>query len=98
MFDFIEGEEDPLYSNSDIKTFGEILVTFNNSIQNHVTIEKALLEVKRLVLGLNELNERCDFSLIETDQREDICQFIFDTLDENGVEFDGDVTEEWRDW
>ncbi len=56
--------------------------------------------VKKAVLALNELNEKCDFSLIETDQREDICAYIIQTAcffnfiqDENE-----DITGEWRDW
>ena len=54
---------------------------------------------KATVLKLNDLNERAGEDLIETDQREDICEYItkadallgFNTEDE-------DVTEEWREW
>lgn len=56
--------------------------------------------VKTAVLALNDLNEKCDFSLIETDQREDICEFIIKTayffnFIQNENE---DITGEWRDW
>ncbi len=56
--------------------------------------------VKEAVIAFNELNEKCDCSLIETEQREDICIYMMKTAysfnfiqDENE-----DITGEWRDW
>lgn len=45
-------------------------------------------------------------SLIETDQREYICEFIDQVIIENGIDLDAlafsqkctDITEEWREW
>jgi hypothetical protein len=54
--------------------------------------------VKDLVLKLNALNDRCQGSLIETDQREDICELIESSLTQASIPFEGDVTEEWREW
>ena len=61
--------------------------------------ESILSEVKRVVLQLNSLNARTEYSLIETDARESIWQIIQDLAVESGFsEPDGDVTEEWREW
>lgn len=98
MLEFIEGDEDAEYSPSDVSFCGELLTGFSSKISAGISYDAAIREVKTVVLALNELNERCDFSIIETDQREDICEFIFQTLTNAGVEFEGDVTEEWRDW
>jgi hypothetical protein len=57
-----------------------------------------------LMLGSNRyqgrsLNATCEYDLIETDQREDICAFIIRAGALAGFnEADEDVTEEWREW
>ena len=64
----------------------------------------ALVEV--VVVSLNQLNETCKHTLIETDQRECICEFIDQVIIENGIDLDAlassqqctDITEEWREW
>ena len=55
---------------------------------------------KKAVPDLNFLNEKCDCSLIETDQREDICEYINQTVYSFGfIESENeDVAEEWREW
>lgn len=55
--------------------------------------------VKNLVLALNELNEKAEYALLETEERENICDIIQRSAEECGLlqEID-DVTEEWRDW
>lgn len=98
MLDFIDGDDDADYTSSDVEICGSLLSKFISSVPEGISQDKAMVEVKTLVLALNELNEQCDFSLIETDQREGICELIFQTLASAGVEFDEDVTEEWREW
>jgi len=47
----------------------------------------------------NKLNGECDYSLIETDQREDLCELITSAADHAGLESSVyDIIEEWRDW
>lgn len=54
---------------------------------------------KKAVLKLNKLNEECDGSLIETDQREDICKLINSAARQAGLKpSTDDITEEWREW
>ncbi len=58
-----------------------------------------LNEAKKAVLNLNKLNEQCDGRLIETDQREQLCELIFTASRFAGLPPDGvDFTEEWREW
>jgi hypothetical protein len=54
--------------------------------------------VKDVVLALNALNESCGHKLIETDQREYLCELILIAAQRAGLKTDDDITEEWRDW
>lgn len=56
--------------------------------------------VKVAVLKLNDLNERCEYELIETDQREEIWELMQTAFLEKAfaIPESGDITEEWRDW
>jgi hypothetical protein len=54
--------------------------------------------VKEALLDLNALNEKCDGSLIETDQREKLCMLILTAAKQAGLDADNDITERWRKW
>ena len=60
--------------------------------------EMIMALVKNAVIALNDLNDECDGNLIETDQRELLCDIIIGGANEAGVITDEDVTEEWREW
>ena len=61
--------------------------------------EAILKAVKAAVVKLNRLNDRCDGSLIETDQREQLCALIIAAANRAGLVSDVyDITEEWREW
>jgi hypothetical protein len=61
--------------------------------------EVILEAVKDTVLELNTLNDNCDGNLIETDQRETLCELINSAAQDAGLETDlDDITEEWREW
>ena len=87
------------YTKRDVEVCIQILDDFTDSISICGDRNAAMESVKATVLKLNDLNERAGEDLIETDQREDICEYIikagallgFNTEDE-------DVTEEWREW
>jgi hypothetical protein len=77
----------------------EILDTYLRAIQLATSRPEAMTVVKGTVLRLNELNDRYDGDLIETDERELIAGFIIkagELLGFNGE--NEDVTEEWREW
>lgn len=53
--------------------------------------------VKETVLRLNALNEEYDF-FIETQEREELYEFIMENAQRAGLETEEDITEEWREW
>jgi hypothetical protein len=62
------------------------------------TPEAIMQATERAVLALNDLNDQCDGSLIETDQREQLCAIIIQAAQHAGLDTDVDITEQWRDW
>jgi hypothetical protein len=99
MLDFIEDDGDADYGEKDIAECKGYLYEFLKQMSlNNLQEDVALSEVKNLVISLNKLNERCDECLIETDQREEICELIFMALTNASIPFEGDPTEEWREW
>ena len=55
--------------------------------------------VKKVTTGLNKINDKNE-GLIETMEREELCEFINAVIRETGLEIDKDIdlTEEWREW
>ncbi len=99
MLDYIEGDDDADYTAKDVAECGNDLSEFLSNLKTeNIDHNSALNHVRNLVLKLNALNDRCKGSLIETDQREDICELIFSSLTQAGIPFEDDVTEEWREW
>ena len=64
------------------------------------------VSIKDVVTALNSVSER--WELIETDEREELCQYIEDALTEAGADLDAvasragidrsEMTDEWREW
>jgi hypothetical protein len=53
----------------------------------------------RYALVGHPLNEQCDGSMIETDQREQLCELLITAASNAGlVSTQYDITEKWRDW
>jgi transcriptional regulator of heat shock response len=98
MLNYIE-PGDTSYSSSEVEECMQILQDYLVGMEIKESKDDAMKLVEKTVLALNELNQRCQFELIETDQREDICEIIilagkikgFNTRDE-------DITDEWREW
>jgi len=87
------------YKQADIDRCVSILKDFDRHMESVTDTELALNEVRDTILKLNALNESCDDSLIETDQREGICIAIIELTQELGFNEGGeDITEEWREW
>ena len=100
MTDYIADGDDS-YSKADIKKCDKILQQFITRLGKlgASATETAILDcVKQAVLDLNALNNNVDGCLIETDQREDLCEYILFAAKQSGLQQDGDVTEEWREW
>lgn len=63
------------------------------------TEEEVMQAVKAVVLTLNDINGQTrDGSMIETGQREQLCEIILAAAQQAGLETDDDLTAEWRDW
>ena len=96
----IEGD-DCGYSLKHIRKCKKISQTYLKNLRKMAAPNDSVImaEVEKAVLALNRLNEKTDYALIETDERESIADFIQTAAVAYGLqETDGDVTEEWREW
>ncbi len=94
-------DEDPPFTNEDIEKCGEILCGYLDSLValTSPTNEQIMECVKNAVLALNKLNEDTDYSMIETEERENIWELIQTGAVECGLQNPADdITEEWREW
>jgi hypothetical protein len=97
MIDYIS--EDTSYTKKDVAKCMQILNQYLESIAVTKTKDEGMAVVEKTVLELNELNEACEHELIETGQREDICEIIIIAGNLLGYnDMDDDITEEWREW
>lgn len=90
---------DPSYTEKDIEKCESILTNFIQNIDKTSNREEGLKVVQSVVFQLNELNKKCDFDLIETNEREQITEIIIEAGYLKGYNLlTEDVTEEWREW
>ncbi|MBZ0235202.1 MAG: hypothetical protein K8M05_22935 [Deltaproteobacteria bacterium] len=98
MRDYMESDE-AAYDEADVEECARILSEHATATRSVTDRKDALELVRGTVLRLNKLDERCDGTLIETDQRETICTFIIRTGHLRGFNAENeDVTEPWREW
>lgn len=97
-----DAEFDAGYVQEDIDQCGVILDTLFDAVAHASGEDKEaaiMAAVKEAVLELNELNEKSDGGLIETGQREQLCELITLAAQEAGLDTNGqDITEDWREW
>lgn len=90
------------YGPADIQRCGEVIDALFEELQQVPGDgrEAAILAaVKDAVLALNALNDDCGGNLIETGEREALCDLIERAAREAGLpETDQDITESWREW
>lgn len=100
MIDVASEGDDADYSESEIASCESILDGFLAKVTtaDKGNTEQVMSAVKEAVLALNKLNAQCDDSLIETDQREQICELIIKAAAAAGVGSGEDITEDWREW
>lgn len=100
MADVSGDGDDPGYTEADIAKCEYVLGSFLAKVHSAGVGNSAsvMAAVREAVLSLNALNESCDNSLIETDQREQICELIIQAAAAAGVGSGEDITEEWREW
>jgi len=106
MVDYMEhvaaDGNDPGYSKADIDRCAQIIDRFLASLTTVPQEDKnyfILATVKATVLKLNQLNDDCESSIIETDQRELLCSLIILAANNAGlVSNEDDITFQWREW
>lgn len=98
MRSYVADMDEPYYPLAKVDECGRIIDEFLAAMAVAQGESAILAEVKEVVLALNKLNEECGGSLIETSQREDLCDLIERAANQSGLATDDDITEEWRHW
>ena len=88
------------YTSDDVDRCSSIIDAYLNDVaaKKGAAESEILIAIKTAVLQLNDLNDKCGGGLIETDQREDLCEILLVAAQQNGLTTTEDVTEEWREW
>jgi hypothetical protein len=101
MTEYMNDCEDCGFKQKDIKKCEGLILTYLSALE-HIkkpADKKIMKHVKTLVLALNKLNEKTDYCLLETEERESICEFIQESAIACGLsDPSDDITEEWRDF
>lgn len=89
-----------VYGDEDIERCAAIVDAYLAAVGGGAKLseQEILAHVEKAVLDLNELNDKCGGALIETDQREYLCELILRAARDAGLDTDEDITEEWREW
>jgi len=89
------------YTIKDVNQVKEILESYfikTRKIKN-TNHNKFNILIEEIVINLNEMNSKCNYSLIETDQREMICSYMIKiAMYFHFIEEYSDITETWREW
>ena len=97
----------PMRWSSDLRTAGDVarcgalLAGFLTALSElrEPEDDRIMAQVEKVVLALNDLNEALDYALIETVEREAICELIQTAAVDCGLQdVPDDVTEDWREW
>ncbi len=97
---FDEDEECP-FTKADVAKCEQILSDYLESLAvfSNPTNQEIMDCVQETVLALNQLNEDTDYSMIETEERENIWELIQTSAVECGLQNPADdITEAWREW
>ena len=101
MTEYAAEEPDCGFSKRDIFKCEDIILKYLSALESikKPDDKKIMKEVKTVVLALNKLNEKTDYSIIETMEREAIWEIIQTSAVECGLSNPSDdITEEWREW
>ncbi|MFJ6729570.1 hypothetical protein ACIQPQ_32180 [Streptomyces sp. NPDC091281] len=99
-----------LFPESLLAATDEALRAFESDVEAHRDQDdkQVFKTIKRAVLVLNEINEDHDGGGYETEEREELCLYIDQTLMEHGIDVPAlaarrgisrtEITDDWRDW
>jgi len=98
MIEYMETAS-PSYSKNDVEECEKILNNYISDISNSKSKDEGMKIVKNTVEKLNQINEKCNFELIETSEREQIAEIIILASSKKGYNKpEEDITENWREW
>ena len=101
---------DQLFPDQFIADTEPLLLEFVSAIAktDALNYESVMNSIKSLVEKLNEINDRFDGEVIETGEREQLCQYIEDVISESAIDLDqyaknrecdkSEITDLWREW
>ncbi len=101
MTEFLKDCDDCDFTQKDIAKCESLIIEYLAALEGITEPgnKEIMKHVKKLVLGLNKLNEKTDYSLLETEEREAIWEIIQNSAVECGLtDPEDDITEEWREW
>ncbi len=99
MTEYMKESDSVSYKQQHIDQCFEIVTWYLENMNVASDKAKGMAIVKEAVIKLNQLNETCEHELIETGQREDLCDIIIAASELKGFsEDDDDITEDWREW
>ncbi len=101
MLSFLAECEDCGYTVGDVAVCRSLLDAYLDALAGMTapTDEAIMEQVQTVVLALNDLNEKTDYAMIETGEREAIWEIIQSSAVDFGLqEYSEDITEEWREW
>ena len=101
MLEYMAELEECAYSKKDVIKCETILTQYLDALAVLDTpTDKDILKcVKKCVVALNKLSEKTDYEMIESVERDNICEIIQTAAEECGLnDASEDVTEEWREW
>ncbi len=101
MTEYMQDCDNCAFSQKDVETCESLILNYLVVLADmkEPSDQEIMEHVKTLVLALNDLNEKTDYSMLETDEREAICDIIQNSAVECGLsDPEDDVTEEWREW
>ncbi|MGY3204623.1 hypothetical protein [Streptomyces sp. TE5632] len=99
-----------LFPQSLLAATDEALCSFESDVEalRSQGDEQVFAAIKRIVLLLNQINEDHDGAGYETEEREELCLYIDQTLTEHGIDVPAlaarrgisrtEITDDWRDW
>jgi len=101
MTEFMNDCEDCGFTRKDIAKCEALILEYLVALESitEPANKEIMKHVKKLVLALNKLNEKTDYCLLETEERESIWEIIQNSAVECGLTNpEDDITEEWREW
>ncbi|MGI8332908.1 hypothetical protein ACRYCC_23400 [Actinomadura scrupuli] len=111
------GELDPecaymaeLFPEPMLNSTDEVLLLFERELTSltNSSDEDIFAVIERVVLALNKVNDQHDGAAYETGEREQLCEYLEESLIETGIDIDAlagrrsltrhEITDEWRHW